>query len=75
MVSTHEAKRWPFTWGRSETNARDHLLNIPLPRNTHDAEFIHVFERLIQPMLDRFQPQAIVVQGGADASEVIHYRV
>ena len=66
MVSTHEAKRWPFT-GQIEANARDHLLNIPLPRNTHDAEFIHVFERLIQPMLDRFQPQAIVIQGGADA--------
>jgi len=65
-VSTHERKRWPFTGGIDE-NKPDRLLNVPLPSQCNDTEFMFVFEKLVFPLLDRFQPEALIVQGGADA--------
>ena len=65
-VSTHERKRWPFTGGIDE-NIPDRLLNVPLPSQCNDSEFMFVFEKLVLPLLDRFQPEALIIQGGADA--------
>ena len=65
-VSTHERKRWPFTGGIDE-NIPDRLLNVPLPSQCNDTEFMFVFEKLVFPLLDKFQPEALIVQGGADA--------
>ncbi len=67
-VSTHERKRWPFTGGIDE-NIPDRLLNVPLPSQCNDTEFMFVFEKLVFPLLDRFQPEALIIQGGADALE------
>ena len=66
VVSTHERKRWPFTGGLDE-NIPDRFLNIPLPSHCNDTEFMFVFEKLVLPLLDRFQPEALIIQGGADA--------
>ena len=66
VVSTHERKRWPFTGGIDE-NIPDRLLNVPLPSQCNDTEFMFVFEKLVFPLLDRFQPEALIIQGGADA--------
>ena len=66
VVSTHERKRWPFTGGLDE-NIPDRFLNVPLPSHCNDSEFMFVFEKLVFPLLDRFQPEALIVQGGADA--------
>ena len=66
VVSTHERKRWPFTGGLDE-NIPDRLLNVPLPSHCNDSEFMFVFEKLVLPLLDRFQPEALIIQGGADA--------
>ena len=66
VVSTHERKRWPFTGGLDE-NISNRFLNIPLPSHCNDTEFMFVFEKLVLPLLDRFQPEALIIQGGADA--------
>ena len=66
VVSTHERKRWPFTGGLDE-NIPDRFLNVPLPGHCNDSEFMFVFEKLVLPLLDRFQPEALIIQGGADA--------
>ena len=68
VVSTHERKRWPFTGGLDE-NIPDRFLNVPLPSHCNDSEFMFVFEKLVFPLLDRFQPEALIIQGGADALE------
>ena len=68
VVSTHERKRWPFTGGLDE-NIPDRFLNVPLPSQCNDTEFMFVFEKLVFPLLDRFQPEALIIQGGADALE------
>ena len=41
--------------------------NVPLPSHCNDTEFMFVFEKLVLPLLDRFQPEALIIQGGADA--------
>ena len=42
---------------------------MPLPTQCNDTEFMFVFEKLVFPLLDRFQPEALIIQGGADALE------
>lgn len=68
LISTHEEGRWPFT-GALQDDAGGNAVNIPLPRGLNDTEFAAVRDRVILPLLDRFQPQAIVAQCGADALE------
>ena len=68
IVSAHEDKRWPFTGGVDE-NLVDRFLNIPLPSRCNDTEYLFIFEKLVFPLLERFQPEALVIQGGADALE------
>ena len=68
IVSAHEDKRWPFTGGVDE-NLVDRFLNIPLPSRCNDTEYLFIFEKLVFPSLERFQPEALVIQGGADALE------
>ena len=68
IVSAHEDKRWPFTGGVDE-NLVNRFLNIPLPSRCNDTEYLFIFEKLVFPLLERFQPEALIIQGGADALE------
>ena len=68
IISAHEDKRWPFTGGVDE-NLVDRFLNIPLPSRCNDTEYLFIFEKLVFPLLERFQPEALIIQGGADALE------
>ena len=69
MISIHEAHRWPFT-GQVKDNVPGRILDIPLPSACNDAEFNYAFEYLVPPILDRFAPDALIVQGGGDALHV-----
>ena len=42
-------------------------INVPLPRGVGDAEYRLVFEAVWLRALDRFRPDAVVLQAGADA--------
>jgi acetoin utilization protein AcuC len=42
-------------------------LNVPLPQGVHDAEYELVFDAAWYPALERFRPDAVVLQAGADA--------
>jgi acetoin utilization protein AcuC len=68
LISVHEEKRWPFTGGL-EDDGGGRALNLPVPRGFNDSEMQLVLERLILPVLERFDPQAVVLQCGADAIE------
>ncbi|MGX9354108.1 acetoin utilization protein AcuC [Roseobacteraceae bacterium S113] len=66
MISVHEQNRWPFTGAFSDT-ADGAALNLPLPKGANDTDFNLLKTRVILPAIDRYQPQAIVLQCGADA--------
>lgn len=66
MVSIHEENLWPRTGALSDT-AGGSAVNLPVPRGFNDSEMAFVVARLILPLVDQFEPDAIVVQCGADA--------
>ncbi len=68
LISVHEERRWPFT-GALADDGGGRAINLPVPKGFNDSEMRVVLERLIQPVLERFDPQAVVLQCGADAIE------
>ncbi|MFT4149868.1 MAG: acetoin utilization protein AcuC [Paracoccaceae bacterium] len=66
MISVHEEGRWPFT-GRLDEDAGGSAFNLPVPAGFHDTDMRAVMDGLILPRTAEFQPQAIVLQCGADA--------
>ncbi len=68
LISVHEERRWPFT-GALDERGGGRAINLPVPRGLNDSEMAHIREALILPVLARFEPEAIVLQSGADAIE------
>ena len=68
MISVHEERRWPFT-GALDDDGGGCALNLPVPRGLNDTEMRAILQRLILPALERFAPDAIVLQCGSDAIE------
>ncbi|MDT8326059.1 MAG: acetoin utilization protein AcuC [Roseovarius sp.] len=66
MISTHEARRWPFT-GALDDRAGGQAINLPLARGTNDSGFAMALHEVILPALQAMRPEAIVLQCGADA--------
>ncbi|MEQ9260875.1 MAG: acetoin utilization protein AcuC [Roseovarius sp.] len=66
MISTHEAMRWPFT-GALEEDAGGNAFNLPMPAGTSDDGFALARDELILPLVQRFRPEAVVLQCGSDA--------
>jgi len=69
-ISSHG---WPLYPG---SGARDSFgtgagygatLNIPLPAQSGDSAFMHAYQKLVIPALERFQPELILVSAGFDA--------
>ena len=48
-------------------NIIDQQMNIPLLKNCNNEEFNLFMEDCVLPALTRFAPEAIIIQGGADA--------
>ncbi|HMB13404.1 MAG TPA: acetoin utilization protein AcuC [Roseovarius sp.] len=66
MISTHEARRWPFT-GALNDRAGGSAINLPLSKGTNDSGFAMALHEVILPALQAMRPEAIVLQCGADA--------
>ncbi|TRD23322.1 acetoin utilization protein AcuC [Palleronia caenipelagi] len=66
LISTHEARRWPFTGGLEDRGAGN-VWNVPLPRGAGDADMAAVLVGLILPRIEAHRPDAIILQAGADA--------
>ncbi|MEC9199598.1 MAG: acetoin utilization protein AcuC [Pseudomonadota bacterium] len=66
VVSVHEQGRWPRTGALMDQGAGN-LFNLPVPSGFNDTEMTQVRDRLILPLVAEFQPDAIVLQCGADA--------
>ncbi|WP_051432083.1 acetoin utilization protein AcuC [Rhodovibrio salinarum] len=74
MISVHEDGRWPMATAADGTvkgSARDiaggAARNIPVPPDFNDDEMAYVLEAAVLPLIDAFEPEAIVIQGGSDA--------
>jgi acetoin utilization protein AcuC len=65
MISVHEEARWPFT-GQLEDDGGGNAFNLPVPRGFGDAGMARARDRLVLPALEAFEPEAVVLQAGAD---------
>ena len=66
--SIHEEGRtlYPGTGWVDEVGAEFSALNVPVKSGTTGDVWLWIFEQTILPALERFQPEAIVLQMGAD---------
>jgi acetoin utilization deacetylase AcuC-like enzyme len=70
FFSTHQYPHYPGTgyWNETgEGRGEGYTVNVPLPAGVGDAGFRLVFERLLQPLALRYQPELILVSAGYDA--------
>ena len=67
-VSIHEEGRWPGT-GAAADRAGGMARNLPVPRGYNDAEARFLLRHAVLPLIHAFQPEAILLQTGADALE------
>ena len=63
-LSIHERDRWPHT-GRLE-NQRKNARNLPVPPGLNDSELNFLLDEVVLPLGERFAPEVLVIQGGAD---------
>ena len=70
FFSIHQSPLYPGTGSRYEQGsgkARGTTLNVPIPRDTGDDEYIRVFEDVLIPALRDFSPEFILISAGFDA--------
>lgn len=71
-VSIHEQGLFPGTGTALETGTGEGnrtTMNVPLPSGSGDVAYISVFEELIRPALERFNPEVIIISAGFDAHQ------
>ena len=69
FISTHQYPFYPGSGSINEVGSgagEGFTLNIPLPAGSADAEYLHVFNEIIVPAGQRFQPDWILVSAGFD---------
>jgi acetoin utilization deacetylase AcuC-like enzyme len=65
FVSLHE---WPFYPGTGGPNEQaETTLNVPLSAGSGDEEYVHVFEHVVEPAVQAFEPELVLVSAGFDA--------
>jgi acetoin utilization deacetylase AcuC-like enzyme len=70
FISTHQFPYYPGTGAMDEIGAdagKGYTINIPLPAGCADAEYLRVFEEIVDPATDKFEPDWILVSAGFDA--------
>ena len=71
-ISTHQYPYYPGTGAASEIGigaGEGFTVNLPLESGGVDADFHHVFDRAVLPVLRQFAPDLILVSAGFDAHE------
>ena len=65
FVSLHQ---WPFYPGTGGPDTNDaNVLNIPLAAGSGDAAYANAFRSLVEPAVQSFEPELLIVSAGFDA--------
>lgn len=70
FVSTHQAPFYPGTGALTDTGegkGKGFTVNMPLAAGHGDASFAALYEAILWPVAERFQPQLILVSAGFDS--------
>lgn len=69
-ISTHQYPLYPGTGHVDETGegpAEGTKVNMPLPAGCGDEEYLTLFQEIVSPIVERFQPDFILASAGYDA--------
>ena len=69
FFSTHQYPHYPGTGLFTEAGngpGEGYTINLPISRGYGDAEFVAIFNRLLCPVAEEFNPQLILVSAGFD---------
>jgi len=69
-ISTHQYPFYPGTGAASDTGTgrgQGYTINIPLSAGSGDSNYAMVFDQIVWPAAERFDPQLILVSVGFDA--------
>jgi len=64
-ASIHQWPFYPGTGGPGEGN--ETTVNVPLPAGSGDEEYLRVFEEIVEPAVQAFEPDGLLVSAGFDA--------
>ncbi len=70
FISTHQFPFYPGTGAMDEIGVNEGegcTINVPLPAGCGDAEYLRVFEEIVVPAADKFEPEWILVSAGFDS--------
>jgi acetoin utilization deacetylase AcuC-like enzyme len=65
FVSLHQWPFYPGTGGPGTSG--ENVLNLPLPAGSGDLEYVSAFEDEVEPAVQRFDPDLVLVSAGFDA--------
>lgn len=71
-LSTHYMGWFPHTgdWDEvGEGEGKGYTLNIPVFKEMQDADILHIYTDILNPVVRRYKPQVILVAAGFDAHE------
>jgi len=71
-ASFHEEGLYPGTGDVGETGVdagRGRTLNVPFPSGSGDADFLTVYDEVVAPEFEAFDPELVIVSAGFDAHE------
>ena len=70
FFSVHQYPAFPGTGDLREIGGgegKGYTINIPLPPGCTDEDYLPVFEEILEPVVEQFKPQIILVSAGQDA--------
>jgi acetoin utilization deacetylase AcuC-like enzyme len=67
--STHQERIYPFRTGlpNEAPDARGRIINLPLPERSGDTVFHQITEKVLIPLVEKFQPQMMFISAGFDS--------
>ena len=69
FISTHQYPYYPGSGAVTEVGTgagEGFTVNVPLPAGCADAEYLQVFQDIVVPSVEKFQPDWILVSAGFD---------
>jgi acetoin utilization deacetylase AcuC-like enzyme len=65
FVSLHQ---WPFYPGSGGPDEQgETTVNVPMSEGSGDEEYVQAFEHVVEPAVERFEPELVLVSAGFDA--------
>ncbi len=69
FMSFHQSPFYPGTGHPDERGSNKSIYNVPLPAGCGDAEYLWAMEQLLDPLLQSYDPDLILVSAGYDAHQ------